>query len=60
MVEELYKRPGWAKAVGITNEQGYHGSNSREELAKKLRKMKREDLAKILIYLDAPGGAVLT
>ena len=60
MVEELYKRPGWAKAVGITNEKGYHGSNSREELAKKLKKMKREDLAKILIYLDAPGGAVLT
>ena len=59
MVEELYKRPGWAKAVGITNAQGYHGSNSRKELAKKLKKM-REDLAKILIYLDAPGGAVLT
>jgi putative protein kinase ArgK-like GTPase of G3E family len=61
LVEEIYKRPGWAAALGITDAQGFHRADSSEELRRKLKTMTRAELATILIYLDSQstGGGVM-
>ena len=45
LVEEIYKRPGWANVI--------RHANSRE-LRKKLAALSAEDLATILVKLDHP------
>jgi hypothetical protein len=56
LVEEIYKRPGWAAAMGVQNSKGYSSYNQSEILRNKLKKMDRAELARILIHLDSRAG----
>ena len=56
LVEEIYKRPGWAAAMGVQNSKGYSSDNQSEILRNKLKKMDRAELARILIHLDSRAG----
>ena len=58
LVEEIYKRPGWAAAMGVQNSKGYSSDNQSEILRNKLKKMDRMELARILIHLDSRAGHI--
>ena len=54
LVEEIYKRPGWQKLLGVAHMYSSKESpNKTGEFRKHLLKLKPTDLAEILITLDS-------
>jgi hypothetical protein len=56
LVEQIYKRPGWARAMGVENSRGYSSEDQSRILRQKLKQMSRRELARILIHLDEQAG----
>jgi arsenate reductase-like glutaredoxin family protein len=52
MVDQLYKRPEWGKFLGVVNSKGFFQDDAGPELRKQLRRMSRDDIAKIILQLD--------
>ena len=52
LIEEIYKRPGWAQLMGVADKSGYHSRTGSTEFAQNLKKMSRQDLAQVLVHLD--------
>jgi hypothetical protein len=56
LFEEITKRPGWEEHFGITDSRGYHRGDSAAILRQKILQMPREEMARVLIYLDTKAG----
>jgi hypothetical protein len=52
LVEEIYKRPGWGRLMGVAEENGYHSSDT-GAFRIRLSKMSKKDLAEVLVSLDS-------
>jgi hypothetical protein len=56
LFEEITKRQGWEELFGITDSRGHHRGDSAAILRQKILQMPREELARVLIYLDTKAG----
>jgi len=51
LIEQIYSKPGWLEALGLSNERGYRSTET-ADFRKKLAAMSTHELGKILVALS--------
>ena len=50
LMEQIYKRDGWGKVLGVADDRGYH--SDKIDFRQKLLRLSANDLSEILLHLD--------